>query len=77
MEPVINKDGAIANAAVLSVDDVTHRRVVCPACAEKVFEMWPEGWDAHAAHKCGGLSGEAQEDRKAEFKASLRHLYRR
>ena len=77
MKPIINNDGAIANAAVLMADDVTHRRVVCPACVEKVFEMWPEGWDARAAYKCSGLSGESPEERKAEFKAVLRHLFRR
>jgi hypothetical protein len=39
----------IRNAAQLTADDVAMRRVLCPACEEKVFETWPGGWDAHAA----------------------------
>lgn len=69
-------DGTILNAAVLSAADVAHERVICPICMEKVFEMWPEGWDAHAAHTCKGLEGESPETRKPEFKSALRHLFR-
>jgi len=39
----------IGDVSGLSVDDVVHRRVLCPACHEKEFAMWPEGWDSHAA----------------------------
>jgi hypothetical protein len=43
---------------------------------EKEFVRWPEGWDAHAAHKCKGLDGGSPESRKAEFKQRLGHLFR-
>jgi hypothetical protein len=54
MKPQLSSTGTILNAAVLSAADVAHKRVLCPACMEKEFEMWPEGWDAHAAHRCKG-----------------------
>lgn len=41
---------------------------VCPACHEHEFKRWPWGWDAHAAHRCKGLSKGTQEQRKAEFR---------
>jgi hypothetical protein len=69
-------DGTILNAAVLCAQDVVHKRVLCPACMDKVFEMWPEGWDAHAAHRCSGVSDGSVEARKAEFKEVLGHLFR-
>jgi len=43
---------------------------------EKEFVMWPEGWDAHAAHKCKGLEDGSPEARKAEFKRVLGRLFR-
>jgi len=68
-------DGSITNAAALTAADVTHDRVLCPICERKVFAMWPEGWDMHAAHKCR-VAGETHEERKAAFKRQLRHLFR-
>lgn len=41
---------------------------VCPACEAFEFRKWPAGWDAHAAHRCAGLSGTDSEERKAEFR---------
>lgn len=41
---------------------------MCPACGEHNFKRWPFGWDAHAAHRCAGLTGHGTESRKAEFK---------
>ena len=64
------------NAAVLSAALLAHRRVLCPICMEKVFEMWPVGWDAHAAHKCAGLDDGTEQERKAAFKGALSHLFR-
>ncbi|MFL5495383.1 MAG: hypothetical protein ACJ8DC_13450 [Gemmatimonadales bacterium] len=64
------------NAAVLSAAEVAHERVLCPACMYKVFEKWPEGWDAHAAHRCDGVNPGTPEERKAEFKRVLSHLFR-
>jgi hypothetical protein len=69
-------DGTILNAAVLSAAEVAHERVLCPACMSKVFERWPEGWDAHAAHRCEGVSLGTPEERKAEFRRVLGHLFR-
>ena len=69
-------DGTILNAAVLTAADVVHQRVLCPACMTKVFESWPEGWDAHAAHRCTALSEATPVKRKAEFKQALAHLFR-
>ena len=73
--PVFGQDAEIINAAVLKAEDVATKRVRCPACGEKVFAMWPEGWDAHAAHRCSGLTSTTQEDRKQEFKSALRRLF--
>lgn len=70
-------DGTILNAAVLSADEVVHQRVLCPACMYMVFEKWPEGWDAHAAHRCEGVGpAGTPEERKAEFRRVLGHLFR-
>jgi len=69
-------DGSIRNAMALTVTDVVHQRVVCPLCSDKVFEMWPEGWDAHAAHRCRGVSGATENERKADFKRQAAHLFR-
>lgn len=76
MKAQLSTSGTILNAAVLTAADVAHRRVLCPVCMEKEFEMWPEGWDAHAARRCKGLEGTTPEARKAEFKRVLRHLFR-
>lgn len=44
-------------------------KVMCPACGRHPFRRWPWGWDAHAAHKCTGLTDAATpEERKAEFR---------
>ena len=69
-------DGTILNAAVLSASELAHERVLCPACMLKVFEKWPEGWDAHAAHRCEGVNLGTPEERKAEFRRVLGHLFR-
>jgi hypothetical protein len=69
-------DGSIRNAMELTVGDVVHQRVVCPFCSDRVFEMWPFGWDAHAAHRCRGVSGATSEERKADFKRQAAHLFR-
>jgi len=76
MKTALDDHGAICNAAALGVDDVVHKRVRCPGCQLKIFEMWPEGWDAHASSACAGLSEGSAEQRKDEFKAKFRHLFR-
>ncbi len=76
MKPERSSDGTILNAAVLVAADVAHQRVLCPACMDKVFERWPEGWDAHAAHRCKGLEEGTPQERKAEFKRALKRLFR-
>lgn len=68
--------GVIINANALTADDVAQRRVRCPACDEKLFQSWPEGWDGHAAHKCAGLSAASVAERKLEFKRRFGHLFR-
>jgi hypothetical protein len=68
--------GVIVNADNLNADDVANERVLCPACRNHVFVQWPLGWDAHSAHRCIGISGVTQEQRKAKFKARYRHLFR-
>lgn len=49
--------GVIVNATDLIADDVAHKRVLCPWCRDKVFSMWLEGLDAHAAFRCTGVEG--------------------
>lgn len=44
------------------------RPVLCPGCNSHEFRRWPWGWDAHAAHRCTGLTSTGSEERKAEFK---------
>ena len=68
-----NSDGVIINANELSVDEVVGDRVVCPACHDKVFQVW---WDAHAAHRCSGVSGSTDKERKDEFKREWSQLFR-
>lgn len=66
----------IKNTTGLTAADVALRRVLCPACGIKIFEKWPLGWDAHAAHQCQGLSAGNPDARKSEFKARYRRLFR-
>ena len=49
------------------VSNVGHKRS-CPACHQHEFKRWPFGWDAHAAHRCTGLTEVEPEARKKEFK---------
>ncbi|WP_414828397.1 DUF429 domain-containing protein [Alteromonas sp. H39] len=49
------------------VSNVGHKRS-CPACHQHEFKRWPFGWDAHAAHRCNGLTEVELEARKKEFK---------
>ena len=74
---LINRDagGAITNPDDLAAEDVVGEKAWCPACAGKLFACWPEGWDGHAAHACT-IEGETPEERKANFKARFRHLFR-
>jgi hypothetical protein len=74
--PLVDR-GVIVNAVELSANDLAMKRVLCPACAEKVFEQWSAGWDAHAAHRCKGLAALSYEDRKREYKSRFGHLFRR
>ncbi len=69
-------DGVILNAADLTPDDLVHRRVLCPACGAMTFALWPEGWDAHAAHRCAGVRGDSAELRKADFRSRFGRLFR-
>jgi hypothetical protein len=47
----------------------------CPACETFEFMQWPSGWDAHAAHRCEGLSGGDPETRKREFRRRFGALF--
>jgi hypothetical protein len=58
-KPIIKKRQSISNA--------DHQRS-CPACHQHEFKRWPFGWDAHAAHRCTGLTEVDPEARKKEFK---------
>lgn len=70
-----NHDGAITNAAELTVADVVGQRVVCPACGKKVFEKWPTGWDGHSGFKCS-MNGATPKERQDNFKRLYRDLFR-
>jgi hypothetical protein len=71
-----NSNGVITNAEKLTVREVVHSRVLCPGCHDKVFELWPCGWDAHSAFKCSGVKSGSEEQRKTEFKRRFVHLFR-
>lgn len=68
--------GEILNAVDLTAEEVVGERVLCPGCRQTVFASWPEGWDAHAAHRCGGADGATRAARKASFKRRFAHLFR-
>jgi hypothetical protein len=70
------EEGIIVNAAELPAADLVHKRVLCPACHSFVFQMWPEGWDGHAGHKCSGISGLTPSERKQEFRSRFSSLFR-
>lgn len=72
----INDPEVIVDVAGLDAGDVVMKRVLCPACGEKVFDMWPLGWDAHSAHSCPGVEGDTEEERKADFRSRFAHLFR-
>ena len=69
-------DGTIMNARDLVADEVVREKVLCPACSEKVFQVWPEGWAAHAAFRCVGIRGNTKEERKVNFKKRFLYLFR-
>ena len=71
-----SSDGVILNAAELTPDDLARQRVLCPACGNKTFALWPGGWDSHAAHRCAGVKGKAPETRKQDFRSRFGHLFR-
>ena len=58
-KPITEKKRPFSNAG--------HQRP-CPACHQHEFKRWPFGWDAHAAHRCTGLTEVEPETRKNEFK---------
>ncbi|MGE5487178.1 MAG: hypothetical protein ACM3ZB_05070 [bacterium] len=66
-----NADGAITNADELTALDLFHEKVLCPVCGEKVFAMWPEGWDGHAGWKCPMIEGATPEERKANVQSPV------
>ena len=74
--PRLDAAGVIVNAEELSLGQVVGKRVRCPACRMLVFQSWPEGWDAHAATRCRGLTGTGAEARKANFKSRYAQLFR-
>jgi len=76
VEPISRGDGAIINALELRAAQLSHEKVLCPACHEFIFQMWPEGWDGHAGFKCTGLAASSTEDCKAEFKSRFASLFR-
>lgn len=76
VSPRIDAQGVILNAEELSTTRVAMKRVLCPACNEKVFAEWSAGWDAHAAHRCTGLGTHSAEERKEEYRTRFAHLFR-
>ncbi len=74
--PRTDERGVIVNTADLRPDQVVGRKVLCPACRSLVFKTWPEGWDAHAEHKCSGVTANDPVRRKAEFKRRYSYLFR-
>jgi uncharacterized protein (DUF433 family) len=74
--PRLNDNGVILNAEELSAAFVTGKRVRCPACRSLIFRSWPEGWDAHAATRCRGISGKEPAARKSDYKRRFGHLFR-
>jgi hypothetical protein len=68
--------GVITNAADLSANELAGQRVLCPACEKKIFETWPGGWDAHAAHACTGVQAATEERRKSEYRQRFGSLFR-
>lgn len=74
--PRIDREGVITNAAELGAYQVVRRKVLCPACREMVFQVWPEGWDSHAEHRCAGITATDAASRKAEFKRRYEHLFK-
>ena len=74
--PRVDDRGVIVNAADLRPDQVVGKKVLCPACRSLVFKTWPEGWDAHAEHKCSGVTANDPARRKSEFKRRYGFLFR-
>lgn len=70
------EEDAITNVNGLTAGDVARKRVLCPACREKVFSSWPGGWDAHVGSKCLGAKGASADARKVDFKNRFGHLFR-
>ena len=75
--PRTDDRGVIVNAADLRPDQVVGRKVLCPACRSLVFKTWPDGWDAHAEHKCSGVTANDPARRKSEFKRRYGYLFRK
>lgn len=76
MQAKHNLDGVILNARGLSADEVIGERVLSLSGDDKVFQLWPEGWDANAAYKCTGSRGVTLEEGKSDFKQRFGYLFR-
>jgi uncharacterized protein (DUF433 family) len=74
--PRCDDHGVITNAAELGAYQVVGRKVLCPSCRELVFQVWPEGWDSHAEHRCAGITATDAMARKTEFKQRYQHLFK-
>jgi hypothetical protein len=74
--PRTDERGVIINTPELRPDQVVGKKVLCPACRRLVFQSWPEGWDAHAEHRCAGITAVEPARRKQEFKRRYGHLFR-
>jgi hypothetical protein len=72
---VRNTERIIMNAEELTAADLANEKVLCPACGQKVFAAWPEGWDGHAGWACA-IDGITPEERKANYKRRFRRLFR-
>ena len=59
-------NGAIEINENHTADNISGKKVLCPACEKFYFKTWPLGWDGHAL-KCSGLSKNSHSERKSEF----------
>ena len=67
-EPIYEPKSEPAKANKLINNEEYDLSKICPACGLHNFKRWPWGWDAHAAHKCTGLTSADPESKKREFK---------
>jgi hypothetical protein len=71
----LSERSALFHPETKSEERRLNKTLLCPGCGQHTFKRWPLGWDAHAAHRCIGITGAGPEARKKNFKRMFRDYF--